>query len=291
MPKTLKNDYITIQVNQQGAELESIKSNQTQKEYLWCADEKYWKRHSPILFPIVGGVRDKKYTYKGKTYEMPQHGFARDITFNIISSDIDEVWYQLTSNEKTKENYPFDFTLEIGYRLLNNKVIVSWKVKNTGKDTLHFQIGAHPAFNCPLNENEQRNDNYIILNNEKDLTFYRIGSNNLVVEESIPLETTNGAFKINDDLFAYDALIIEDKQATKVSLADKDLKPYITVEFDAPLFGLWFPPKTDAPFLCIEPWYGRSDGDDFHGSFEEKKYMNHLDEGGIFETSYSIEVL
>ena len=123
---TLKNDVLTVEIESFGAELKSVKSNATGTEYMWCADEKYWKRTAPVLFPIVGSLNHKEYTYKGEKYEMSQHGFARDREFNVISNTENAVWMELNEDKETLAVYPFKFTLQIGYELSDNQVKVLW---------------------------------------------------------------------------------------------------------------------------------------------------------------------
>ena len=143
----LSNSELQIMVSADGAELCSLQCNG--KEYLWQADPAYWNRHSPVLFPIVGRVWDNTYRCCGETYSLGQHGFARDMKFQLVSMKDDEVWYRLTDNEETHKKYPYSFCLEIGYRIKQKKVHVMWRVKNTDKGDMYFQIGAHPAFYFP----------------------------------------------------------------------------------------------------------------------------------------------
>ena len=145
--KTISNEQLTIQVSPHGAELCSIFANG--KEYLWQADPAFWKRHSPVLFPIVGSIWENEYRNEGIPYTLTQHGFARDMEFTLVSEKENEVHYRLISNEETLQKYPFPFCLEIGYRIQGKQIEVIWKVKNTGDKEMYFQIGAHPAFYWP----------------------------------------------------------------------------------------------------------------------------------------------
>ena len=145
--KTLSNSELTIKVSPHGAELCSILHDG--KEYLWQADPAFWKRHSPVLFPIVGSVWENEYRHEGVSYALTQHGFARDMDFELMLELEDEVRYRLVDSEETRKKYPFPFCLEIGYRIEGKKIEVLWKVINTGTREMHFQIGAHPAFYYP----------------------------------------------------------------------------------------------------------------------------------------------
>lgn len=292
---TLKNDELTLTINQLGAELSSIKDNKTGQEYLWNADPTYWKRHSPILFPIVGSLKNQSYRYDDEVYSMSQHGFARDMEFTFFKLTKTEIWFQLEANEETLKMYPFEFTLEVGYQLIDRSITVMWKVVNTDSKKMYFSIGAHPAFLCPLNTNEKQSDYSIAFGTKKPIRYLTIDSNGLVIKKpetnQDTLPTNHGLLPIHPNLFDQDALIIENSGCHKVSLVTPDKKPYVTVSFDTPLFGLWSPAKINAPFVCIEPWYGRCDSNDFDGDLEDREWGNSLDIGKVFETSYTIDIL
>lgn len=146
--KTLKNTALTLNISLHGAELTSIRDS-FGREFLWQADPAFWKRHSPVLFPIVGSLWDKHFRVNGREYEMGQHGFARDMDFRLVSEREDEMWFELKSSPETLAKYPYEFTLRIGYRLEANKIHVMWEVSGDDSQTMWFQIGAHPAFYLP----------------------------------------------------------------------------------------------------------------------------------------------
>ncbi|WMJ88714.1 aldose 1-epimerase family protein [Anaerocolumna sp. MB42-C2] len=290
----LKNKELSLSVNSFGAELTRISDIKTDTDYLWHGDPAYWKRHSPVLFPIVGSLKNNSYHYNGIEYSLSQHGFARDMDFTLMNRSDSEIWFRLKSSDETKKVYPFDFTLEIGYRLIERQITVLWNVINNGTSEMFFSIGAHPAFLCPLKDTENQSDYYISLDNKENLHYLLINNKGMVVKkpfkEQAILETENGFLKINPHLFDQDALIIENNQCQTVSLADSKKNPYVTVHFDAPLFGLWSPAGKNAPFICIEPWYGRCDSSDFDGSLEDREWGNHLETGKEFKASYTIDI-
>lgn len=289
MAYVVKNDKISIQIAEHGAELKSLQDRRS-REYLWCGDAKFWGRTSPVLFPIVGSLKDKKYTYQGKTYEMGQHGFARDNDFTLVTKTEDSIEFIFRSNEETLQKYPFPFALTIGYKLDDNRVIVSWKVENTGENTMYFSIGAHPAFYCPLHGEANKNGYGMDFGTEKDVVYRRINADGLALPQTQVLETENGIVTFEDGFFDDGVYIVEGKQSTKAALLDPDKNPYITLEFDTPLWGTWSPEGKNAPFVCIEPWYGRCDKADFDGTLEEREYGNVLEAGKCFEASYTITV-
>lgn len=290
----LENDFLKVVVEDFGAELISVKNKWTDEEYLWNADPTYWKRHAPVLFPIVGSLKDKKYSYQGREYFMGQHGFARDMQFTLQQKSEDVIVFILESNDETKKVYPFSFRLEIGYRLYGKQVAVDWKVINTGDDEMLFQIGAHPAFICPLKDGEVKSNYFLAFENCKELQVNSIEMNSgLAINETYPLplepDLNNfGYLPLNDSLFDKDALIIENKQVSVVKLVKPNKEPYVTVTFDMPILGLWSPAGKRAPFVCIEPWFGRCDSIDASGNLEEKEYVNVLHKEGTFTTSYTM---
>lgn len=293
----ISNGVIGIEVDSHGAELKSLRRLTDGREYMWNADPVYWKRTSPVLFPLVGSLQGQQYTYKGETYVMSQHGFARDMEFTPIEkedglekgSQAQALWFELRDSVESRERYPFPFLLRIGYILKGAGVQVHWKVENTGNEVMYFSIGGHPAFLCPIEKNTKQSDYLIGFDTEKALDSTVIGRDGLASERKKTYELTDGILPVDEHLFDEDALIIEHDQAHRVSLMTKEKKPYLTVSFDAPLFGIWSPPHKNAPFICIEPWYGRCDAENFHGTLEEREWGNQLMPGKRFEAVYTIE--
>lgn len=286
----LKNSQISICVDSFGAELKSLKKLSTGTEYMWDAKPEYWKRTSPVLFPIVGSLNQGSYRYDGREYPMSQHGFARDMEFELLLQTEDELKFVLGANEETRTKYPFDFELELGYRLNGSNLIVSWKVTNRDSKEIYFSIGGHPAFMCPLEGKGVQTDYKLSFDTDNKITAAIIGNGGTLSARTKEYALNNGMMEITADLFDEDALIIENNQAHKVSLCNGEGQPYLTVSFDAPLFGLWSPAKKNAPFICIEPWYGRCDKETFTGDLSEREYGNKLSVSEEFYAAYTITV-
>ena len=286
----LKNDVISIEIDSHGAELKSLKKLESDTEYMWCADAKYWGRTSPVLFPFVGSLKDKQFRTKGKIYPMSQHGFARDMEFELLSQTEDEIWFVLASNEETMEKYPYAFTLKLGYRIEHSRVEVIWQVENPGEEMLPFSIGGHPAFNCPIEEGTKQTDYILDFGDVDEIVSTRIGEGGLVSGCMDVYGLNDGKLAITENLFDHDALIIEDNQTDRVALCRKDGSPYLTVTMEAPLFGVWSPPGKNAPFICLEPWYGRCDSEYFEETLEEREWGNSIEPGKVWKASYFIEV-
>lgn len=285
----LSNDVISIAVNSHGAELKSLKRLDTGTEYMWCGDAKYWGRTSPVLFPFVGGVKDKEYRTKGKSYAMTQHGFARDMEFSLFRQESDGVWFELCSGEETRAKYPYDFVLKLGYRIAANRVEVLWQVENPGSEVLYFSIGGHPAFNCPIEPGTNQAEYFVDFGDIEEIVSTRISEKGLATHFRDVYPLSEGKLPLRPNLFQHDALVIEDSQTSTAALCRKDGSRYVTVTMDAPLFGIWSPPGKEAPFVCIEPWYGRCDGEDFEGTLEERKWGNQVSPGQAWKASYTIQ--
>lgn len=285
----IRNDTIQVTVDAHGAEMTSIQ-DAGGREYLWNADPTYWKRHAPVLFPLVGGLRGKQYRLHGQTYTMGQHGFARDMEFTLRQAGETECWYRLTENEESLAVYPYPFILDIGYRLGDHTVEVIWRVTNSGSEPLHFSIGGHPAFVCPQPGAGKQDDYSLHFYQDRPLVLSLLGEGGLLTGQKAELVTEDGRLPIDAHLFDGDALIMEHHQVQKIALVNPDGVEYITVTYDAPLVGVWSSPGKNAPFVCIEPWYGRADASDFDGTWEEREWGNCLEAGQVFEGGFTVAI-
>ena len=288
--ETLKNDVLTISVKEHGAELAGIRKGDV--EYLWQANPAFWARHSPVLFPIVGSVWNGIYRVEGKEYKMGQHGFARDMDFVLVEKADDMLRYRLESSEETLEKYPWPFVLEISYRLYGNRIDVIWEVTNPSDKEMPFQIGAHPAFYYPDYDPQTSGRGHFTFDRSEGLECIRIKEKGCVdAETKWPLELCDGVLKLEKDTFdAIDTIMLQDSQVGRVNMFSEDGSPWLSLSFDAPVVGIWSPPGKVAPFICIEPWYGRCDRAGFEGDYREKDWMNRLASGEKFESVYTIEI-
>ena len=285
----LRNEQLSVVVSEKGAELQSIK-DASGKEYLWQADPNFWPRHSPILFPIVCSVNNDTYFVDGKEYHLPRHGFARDTEFKLIVQNDSKVTFALESSEETKKVYPYDFTLSISYVLEGNKIGVIWHVHNTDTQEIHFQIGGHPAFNIPGMKAGDTQSGRIRLDNEDaldGLKSYIDGSHEMI---EIPVEAEQGIIEFTDNTWRNDSVKIHKSQVHRAELLGPDGEPEVTVDFRTPVIAFWSPFGKQAPFVCIEPWYGLGDPRGFNGEFKDKPLMNHLQPGASFMSRYDITI-
>jgi galactose mutarotase-like enzyme len=284
MQHNLQNEFLKIKVNLFGAELCSVIDTKTNFEYIWQAGNE-WKRHAPILFPIVGKLINNQYEFKDKLYNLPQHGFARDLNFTLISSNTNQLIFELNSNENTKSNYPFEFKLQIVYTLENNRLKINYTVINQSNSDVYFSIGAHPAFNttykgCNLNE-------YSLLIDKTKLISTKL-YNGLIEKKHEDIEIKNNFLKLNTSLFDNDAIVIENNQINKIELLNNAKTHSIKMYCENwPYFGIWTKPN-NTKFICIEPWYGITDTSSHNQQFINKKGIIKLNPYSAFECGYSI---
>lgn len=284
----ISNDFIEISIKDLGAELCSLKKKNDSTEYIWQGDEKYWNRHAPILFPIVGKLLDNEYTYDNKTYKLGQHGFARDKVFDVFTKEDEYICFKLEDSTETLEIYPFNFELYLGYRLIKNCLEISCKVMNKSKKEMLFSIGAHPAFNWPL-EKGNKEDYYFEFKNTKELERLPLTVDSISNQKEV-INLENNKLALNENLFEDDALVIQNLKNKTITFKNSKDDKSIKMSFEGFAYlGLWSKPS-GAPFICIEPWHGIADFIGHNKKLEDKKGIITLLENEIFESSYTISV-
>ena len=279
---TISNSQLTATINTLGAELISLVKNN--KNYIWNIDETYWNKTSPVLFPIVGRLKNDSYGYNGKTYHIPRHGFARNMEFSFDKKSDSQVIFELNETEETKAIYPFSFKLLMAYTLMENELVIEYFVRNQSDEVLPFSIGAHPAFAI-----SDKFENYSLQFNKEDAFETHHLENESFNRKTTLVDTKNNVIALNYALFEKDALVFKQLNSNEVILKNKD-KSILKVNFDHfPYLGIWT--KANAPFLCVEPWCGLADSSNHNGDFEEKEGMNHLPAGEDFLRAIRIEIL
>ena len=275
-------------INLLGAELTSFKLND--QEYIWQANPAVWGRHAPILFPIVGKLRNNSFVYQGETYFMGQHGFARDMEFSVIAQTASSVRLLLRSDENSRKIYPFDFELTVGYSLQEGGVEVSYEVKNVQeRNPVLFSIGAHPGFILPLGERERMEDYEINFFDPtlQTLALYPLVGGHISKEkEFLPL--VDGVLPLRRDLFAQDALIMDVDSHTSISIRSKHSGKGVGMRYaDFRWLGIWTK-SADSGFICIEPWNGIADTVEHDQQLENKWGIILLDAGELYKVAYNI---
>lgn len=290
MAVKLENEFLCVEIAEMGAEVTRIYDKTEDNEILWEGNPVYWKRHSPVLFPNVGKTYKNRVLINGTQYPTSQHGFARDNVFTCIEAANEKASFMFRSSEETKEVYPFDFELHINYKLNKKELTVEWQVKNCGDETMYFTIGGHPAFRFAKPE-ETKADYVLKVPGKEKLEYVLIdiscGCAN--VDEVHTLQLSEETYPLSDELFAKDALVVDNGQIEEAWLCHKDGTPYVGVRSAGfPNYGIWS--VEGAPFVCLEPWMGRCDNVGFNAELSEKPNVNKVEAGEKFTKDYTIVV-
>jgi len=285
----LKTTLASCEIRSLGAELTGFKRLDTGIEYLWNGDAKYWGSSSPVLFPIVCALKDGAMEWKGQKYAIGNHGFVRKSEFEVVSATESEALFRQTWSEDTLKAYPFRYELTIRYNLAGSTLKIIYGVTNRGDGHMPFQIGTHPGFRCPLTEAERFEDYYLEFAQEEKLErFFLNPANTLIAGKAATMPPTR-QLPLTRELFADGALVFKKVRSRKVTLRSRTSKHRVTVVSEnLPALGVW--QAKDAPFVCIEPWHGLADTDDFEGPFDKKDLVVTLESQKTFECSLQITV-
>jgi galactose mutarotase-like enzyme len=283
---TLRSDGATATILADGAELCSLKDTHG-LELLWQAGPE-WRRHAPLLFPIVGKLKNDELRHRGKTYKMTQHGFARDHRFEWIEREPDRCTLVLTDSAETRQRYPFAFRLAVTYSLQHADLDVTLEIANTGEDLLPASIGAHPAFNWPLLPGLEKQAYALAFANEEPAPVRRL-KDGLLRSASEPTPVHGKTLALSERLFDDDAVILDRLASTSVRYA-ADRGPSIEMLWEGfSELGVWSKPG-GAPFVCIEPWCGTASPADFDGEFTDKPGLMHIAPGDKRVLKYRVRV-
>lgn len=289
----IQNESLSVRINFKGAELSSIYNKKKKIEHLWQADPSVWARHAPILFPIVGQVKGGKYFVDGEEYKLGQHGFARDRVFELEEITKTTAIFKLESDDDSLKIYPFNFNLFVKYNLVGAKLNITYEVVNTDTKEILFGLGAHPGFTVPFDADSNFEDYYLEFEKNETVDKLLLSTRGLLsgeVHEKF-LDNTN-RIPLNYSTFSKDALIFENLESSFITIksdkTDVALKMGIA---NFPLLGIWTMPGKNAPYVCIEPWYGVADAETSTGKFEDKKAINKLQVNSKFEMNFYVEIV
>lgn len=278
----ISNNNIKAQINTQGAELNRLEKNN--KNYIWDIEETFWNKTSPILFPIVGKLKDDSYSINKKVYQLPRHGFAREFEFEIIAQEESTLTLSLKSNTLTLKIYPFEFELTLKYTLKENQLLKEYSVKNLGNEEMPFSIGAHPAFAIDFKKSKYS----IEFGNENSLISHQL-ENELFSGKTSEIELNHSQLSLEYSLFEKDAIVLKNLKSREIKIYEDNL-PYLKFDLgNFPHLGIWT--KVDAPFLCIEPWHGYADNATSNRNILEKEAIQKLKPQQAFSAFYTIEIL
>lgn len=268
---TIKNKFLQVSVKETGAELCSIKSVNSGKEYVWQANPEVWSSHAPNLFPVIGCLKDGGFLYQEQEYKCPKHGFVRNNkNVKLVERTENSLTFRLLYSEDSLKIYPFKFEFNIKYLLKENKLNVEHMIFNKGDNTMLFSLGGHPGFNCPINANESYSDYFLEFQEAETAETWRVQENGLIGKETVPVFDEPKIINLHPHLFDEDALIFKNLNSKKVSLKSRKSKQVLSMIFnDFPYLGIWAKPKAD--YVCIEPWIGIADSVDSDRNFETKE--------------------
>jgi galactose mutarotase-like enzyme len=285
----LTNNFLEVSISPKGAELQSIINKQTALEYMWNADPNFWSKTSPVLFPIVGGLKNNTYQYKGNSYQLNRHGFARESTFEIHEQTVSSVSYVLQSNENTLKVYPFEFAFYVSYTIDGNKLTCTYKVENIGNEDLYFSCGAHPAFKVPLVDGTDYTDWFLQFSEVENAGKWPLSPEGLILEKPVPCLENTSKLALTKPLFYGDALVFKELQSTAISIVSEKSPHGLTMDFKGfPYYGIWS--FKDADFVCLEPWCGIADNVTASGELQDKEGIVLLGAKEKWERNWSVEL-
>jgi galactose mutarotase-like enzyme len=287
----LENDALRVAIDDHGAQLMSIIGKKDGTEYLWQGDARYWGDRAIMLFPICGRLEEGRYTYGGKSYDMSIHGFIRNVDLTVTEKTDTTLTLSFKDNEQTLAQYPFAFLYEVTFTLDGDTLAHDFKVTNTGAGELPFGIGGHPGFNVPMVEGSEFSDYYLEFSEVTPVKKVILTDRCFMTDALEPFALEGGkVYKLHHDMFDHDAIFLTD-MAKSVTLTSDKTDKAVTVSYtNMPYLGLWHKPKTDAPYICIEPWNGMPADDGTVDAMETKKYMVRLAAGESEAFGFTIAI-
>ncbi len=278
---TAENNNFTLGVKEMGAELTSLKSKKTGFEFIWTGDTSVWYGQSPILFPIIGRLLDDKYRLNGNEYTMEKHGIVRKKPFKLIKKTNDSLTFSQTSDEESLKIYPYEFDLQVTFNLTDNGLSVTHKIINKSDEIMYYSFGAHPGFNCKIGD-------YLEFSENEKLLTERIDNESILIEDKFPVELDGKRLVLTENLFCNDALILSDYKSKYITLKSDSHQREIKFNFDSPFLGIWA--KPNAPYVCIEPWWGINDNYNKKADLSEKRGIMTLNAKESKEFNWNIEI-
>ncbi|OQP45446.1 aldose epimerase [Niastella yeongjuensis] len=284
---TIENNQIKAVINAKGAELTQLIHKEHQLDYMWGGDPAVWGKHSPVLFPIVGSLKNNTYYYNGQAYQLPRHGFARDKQFAVESQSADTITFLLRNDAETATVYPFAFEFRIKYSLVDNSLAVAYEVVNTGDADMYFSVGAHPAFKIPLVPGTDYTDYYLQFNQAETAPRWPISPDGLIEQTPLPLLQNSNRLNLTKDLFQKDALVLKGMSSTIVTLGSGKTPHGFRFDYPGfPFLGIWAAKNAD--FVCVEPWCGIADSVATNQQLQDKEGVNKLVADESFSRSWTV---
>lgn len=290
MAYTISNEYLSASFRTLGAELTSLQAQPSGTNFLWSGDPAFWGKHSPILFPIVGGLKENQYFYNGNAYTLPRHGFAREREFTCTEQTETSIRFQLQDDEQTRDLYPFAFQLEVRYRLEGNRLRVQYTVTNPAQEAMLFSLGAHPAFAVPIDPSLTYSDYFLEFDTPVTAARWPLNEAGLIQPEPHPFWDGTKRVPLSHELFYTDALVFKQFPDNAIRIRSDKHPAYLEFQWrDFPYFGIWA--AKNAPFVCLEPWCGIADSVDSSQQLHAKEGMHALEGGKYWQREWSVSVV
>jgi galactose mutarotase-like enzyme len=284
----LENEILKVEVASRGAELQSILNKVNGIEYLWDGNPAFWAKRSPVLFPIVGSLKNNTYHYQGQSYQLPRHGFARDMDFEMEKQTSREIIFLLRSSPETKINYPFDFEFRVRYQVMGYELSTEYIVSNTGNGMMFFSVGGHPAFRLPLATQTQFSDYYLRFEETENLSRWPISKDGLIQTQQIPVLEDSNRLNLQKSLFYQDALVFKYPASSEISLLSGKTPHGLQFQMgEFPFLGIWS--FKDADFICLEPWCGIADSVNSDQQLERKEGIEKAIPGKPFSRLWRVK--
>jgi len=286
MKHTIENEFLKIEIIEKGAELNSIWQKKHQMEYLWSGDPSFWAKKSPVLFPIVGTLKNNEYFFEDKSYSLGRHGFAREKLFTVTKQSGERLEFTLEADSDTLVKYPFHFQFQVIYQLRYDDLDVKYVVTNAGDKEMFFSVGAHPAFRLPLANGTKYEDYYLLFETDEDTGRWPISAEGLIESSPVPVLRNPRRLEVSKELFQEDALVFKQLRSQKIELASGNTGRGIEMRFPGfPYLGIWAAKNAD--FICIEPWCGIADSVDADQQLINKEGINRLQPGESFTRTWT----
>ena len=287
---SIENEFLKITVKETGAELCSIYNKKNGKEYIWHADANIWGSHAPNLFPIIGVLKDGKYYFEGKEYEVPKHGFIRhNDKIRLKETSEHQLVFELLYSEETLAMYPFKFDFRIAFTIIGKSIEINHHIINLDSKPIFFSLGGHPAFNILHFENEQIEDYFLEFDKKMNLDTHVLSEDGLVSSKTKNVLDNDNKIRLTRHIFDHDALIFKNLKSKKVDLMSKKNGKILSVEYrDFKNLGVWA--KPGAPYVCIEPWLGIADVEGTDQNLKNKEGIIELEAENEFNADYTISI-
>ncbi|MEP7377137.1 MAG: aldose 1-epimerase family protein [Chitinophagaceae bacterium] len=286
---SIENVYLSVSIDSKGAELKSLYNKNAGLEYMWDGNPSFWAKTSPVLFPIVGTLKNDQFYFADKSYQLGRHGFAREIDFIVTDQSSSSITFSLASSEATLQKFPFPFRFDIVYSISKDQLQVSYKVLNTGSNPMYFSVGGHPAFKVPLIPGSDYTDHYFEFNKTENAGRWPISMEGLIETAPVPFLKNTRVMPLSKELFYADAVVFKQLQSSSVSLLSNRSPHGLQFDFTGfPYLGIWAAKNAD--FVCIEPWCGIADPVTSNQQLTDKEGINILSPDEVFERTWRVKV-